>query len=153
MQELGRRDAARHFLQVFRILREGLAMQPAVPHQRAADIKGRVKALVQVQCEGIRTLDPRHQMPISRRNGNHGADAAIDMQPQTLLARTDRRWPPDRRWTRYWWFLPSRSRRPDAGRPPDLASSRPELADPCGMRHPRAPGTGAACQPSRFIAL
>ena len=60
-------------------------MLPAVAQQGASHIKGRVKAFVQIKGEGIRPLDPGHQMAVRRGNCQHGTDAAINVQPQTLV--------------------------------------------------------------------
>jgi hypothetical protein len=86
VQGFHRCDAAGGDLQVIGIRGKGAAVQLPVADQCAADIEGGMQALVQIERERIRPLDPGNQMPVVGRNRDQRADAAVDMQPQALIA-------------------------------------------------------------------
>lgn len=60
-------------------------MQPALSHQRAADVERGLKPFVQIESKAIRPFDSGNEMALVRGNRNQRTDAAIDMQPQPFL--------------------------------------------------------------------
>ena len=87
VKPIGRCEAARRRLQIFRRDRECAAMRSGIPDQDAAGFERCVQPFMWIERHGIGTLDSGDAICILGGDGHERADAAVDMEPEILFCR------------------------------------------------------------------